>query len=132
MQTTDTLHTYKLCAGSNTEEAQAILMRAINALREEYGNVKQTAIQKTKAIGTETCLYYENVGIGLESTLSPSDLKIRLKKMEYMHGRRKRDYPIVALDIDIIAVDGVIIHPDYEQRDYVKELMAELMEITQE
>ncbi len=125
MPDTDIIHTYKLCAGSNLENAEDILTDAIDALCARFSCAIQTKIKKTAAIGIRSCTHFHNVGIMIRTELNAVELKEILDNTEKDFGRTKSTSS-VALDIDIIAMDEAIIHPDYRQREYVRELMLEL------
>ena len=118
------IHTYRLCMGSNAEEGRTLLKRAIATLNGAFDVEAVTNTIHTPSLDDSSCLFYFNAGICLRTELSQEELKKRLKKMESDFGRVK-GIELVTLDIDIITMDGNVIHADYKKQ-YVKYLMNQL------
>ncbi|MBR4840587.1 MAG: 2-amino-4-hydroxy-6-hydroxymethyldihydropteridine diphosphokinase [Paludibacteraceae bacterium] len=118
------MHTYRLCMGSNAKEGRILIKKAIKTLNGSFDVEAVTSTIHTPSLDDSSCLFYFNAGISLKTELSPEDLKKHLKKMESDFGRVK-GIELVTLDIDIIMMDGNVLHADYKKQ-YVKYLMNQL------
>lgn len=120
----ETIHSYRLCLGSNAQNGREIIKEATIALRHSFALEATTETIRTPSIGNASCRYYFNTGTSLTTSLTHEQLKAHLKELETRFGRIK-GIDLVTLDIDIIMMDNVAIHNDYKKQ-YVRYLMNRL------
>lgn len=126
-----------LSLGSNIEPERH-LRAALDALREEFGELSISSVYRTEAVGF-TGPAFLNLAVGLDTDCSPLDLDTWLHALENRHGRRRdvERYSSRTLDIDIVLFGDLIVqgpgHLDIP-RDELRHafVLAPLVEIAAE
>lgn len=126
--------------GSNLGDSLGTIRKAIAAIAAIEGSqpAVSTPVEST-AWGYESANRYINVGVMIESQLSPVQLLMRLSQIERSispEGHRNPDgtYRDRLIDIDLIAMEGCVIdtpeltlpHPRMHLREFVLRPLAEL------
>ena len=83
----------------------------------------------TKPIGIENQPDFTNGAVKILTDLSFSELTSLLKKIEDDLGRDRTapKYGPRTIDLDIVIWNGKIVDPDYYSRDFLQQLIAELL-----
>ncbi|MBN8218338.1 MAG: 2-amino-4-hydroxy-6-hydroxymethyldihydropteridine diphosphokinase [Spirochaetes bacterium] len=115
------MHRFVVSFGSNLE-AEAHRTLARGALMARFGAVAESPFVWTEAIGGGDQPRYLNGAYCFHAGLDPERVRSELRAIEGELGRvRTADkYAPRTVDLDLIAVDGEIVHPDYHQRDFVR------------
>ncbi len=131
---------YYLNIGSNLGDCRLNLQHAIEMLENSLQAKSEiSSIVESVAWGYESKNIFHNVGIMIESNISPQEMLLIAQHTEKMLGstsHRNADgsYCDRIVDIDIIAIDEQVIdsesltvpHPRMHLRDFVLRPMAEL------
>ena len=119
-----------LSLGTNTGNP-IVIHHAQSELECILSDVRHSTILRTLPIGMSKGYFLNSMTIG-ETTLSTNELNKQLKAIERRLGDKKslRRQGIITLDIDLLQYDGQHHHEEDWQRDYVQELMAELLQKT--
>ena len=125
--------------GSNLGDRRKNLSRAVAAIEKEFGYFELSHTVQSQPWGYESENEFLNVGMMIISDLSPLDILHKLQAIEKSLGsdsHRHRDgtYADREIDIDIIAIDDMVVdhpelqlpHPRMHERSFVLEPMAEL------
>lgn len=122
--------------GSNQGDRKGYLDQAIQAMEQSCGRVVgQSSVRETPAYGMTNQADFLNMAVLLETALAPQELLTELRRIEEDLGR-KRDlrWGPRTIDLDIILYgdavvqlpDLVIPHPDFRNREFVLQPLAEL------
>ena len=125
--------------GSNLGNRRMNLSRAVAAIEKEFGYFELSHTIESEPWGYESDHPFLNVGMMIISDLQPIEILHELQRIESQlnptpHRNSDGDYADRVIDIDIIAIDNMIIntpelqvpHPQMAQRRFVLEPMAEL------
>lgn len=124
--------------GSNLGDRQALIERAVEMLRGEFGAVTVSRPVESEPWGFESEHPFVNVGVNLHTDLSPHHLLQRLLSIQHAidsapHRHLDGSYADRAIDLDLIAMeqltseaDPVLPHPRMHLRQFVLEPMAEI------
>lgn len=95
--------------GSNVDREQNI-RSALDALRQEFGELELSRIYETAAVGFEGQPFY-NLVAGFKTTLEPLPLVETLRAIENEHGRERKGkrFSDRTLDLDLLLYDDDII-----------------------
>ena len=98
-----------LSLGSNIEP-EANLRRAVQALREHFGDVRLSPVYRTRSVGFDGTDFL-NAAAVIESDLDPFALNDWLHALEDAHGRDRSGprFSDRTLDIDIVFYDDLVL-----------------------
>lgn len=113
-------HTYFVSIGSNYN-AQFNVAVANLLLSKVFRCASFSVILETEGIGLSYKCWYLNQMVEILSPLPFDTFKSALKDLEKQVGRKKHPHN-VALDLDIVEVDGVIVHKDYSKYPFLAQL----------
>ena len=120
-------HTYIVGIGSNFNKELNVRL-AQDILAQRFPEVLFSEVLQTDGVGvSEPCVYYNGVAL-IKDNADPESLKAFLKSAEERLGRR-RGSSTVAIDLDIISVDGEIVHKDFGKYPFLKHLMAQVQKL---
>ncbi len=124
MQQKKIYHKYIISVGSNSENDRAVqnIQTVFNLLTQRFEAVVFSAVIPTRAVDVSVDCRFFNAVASFQSLMSPVQLKSFLKEAEKEMGR-KSSTEEVAIDMDIILVDGQIVHQDYENRAFIRALI---------
>ncbi|MDE6649263.1 MAG: 2-amino-4-hydroxy-6-hydroxymethyldihydropteridine diphosphokinase [Muribaculaceae bacterium] len=130
---------YYLNLGSNLGNRLLHLTRAMKAIGEEFGPYETSHKVESDPWGFDSTNRFVNIGVAIESDLSPEDVMRRLQIIEKSisdRGHRRWDgsYNDREIDIDIMATDGGIYdspilripHRHLARRDFFLKPLSEL------
>lgn len=125
--------------GSNLGNRRLNISRAVRAIEREFGYFELSKTVESKPEGFMSPNVFLNVGMMILTDLEPIEVLHKLQTIEKelsptSHRDEKGNYIDREIDIDIIAIDEMIIeteeltvpHPRMHQRHFVLEPMAEL------
>ena len=94
--------------GSNIERERHI-RAALRDLREQFGELRISAIFETEAVGFDGDAFY-NLVAGFDTALRPAELHRRLRAIETRHGRRRSGEKFAArtLDLDLLTYGDAV------------------------
>ena len=132
-----------LSLGSNLGDRAQYLVNAKNFIQEDIGVIiAESSIYENKAVGFDGNDFYNQV-IKVETNFFPEILLQKIQKIEKMMGRKEKTvwqnesplYKNRVIDIDILLYDDLQIntkeltipHPRMYERDFVLNLLNELM-----
>lgn len=124
-----------LSLGSNIGDRKTNLETAIREIGNLGKTTKISAIYETEPTDYKKQPYFLNLGMIIETELSPSELIIKLQEIEHKMGRIKEiEKGPRNIDIDIIFYNNEIInqehlqipHPSYIKRNFVLTPMSEI------
>ena len=124
-----------LSLGSNIEDRKMNLETAVKEIGEIGEVVKKSAIYETEPVDYKNQPKFLNLGLIVETELSPSELIIKLQEIEHKMGRIKEiEKGPRNIDIDIIFYNDEIInqehlkipHPAYSRRNFVLTPLSEI------
>ncbi|MCS6990464.1 MAG: 2-amino-4-hydroxy-6-hydroxymethyldihydropteridine diphosphokinase [Chitinophagales bacterium] len=126
-----------ILAGSNLGNRQQQLQQALNAMHDVVGRIiKISSIYETEPWGVRSQPWYLNVGVLLETSLSPQMLLAVLKRLEQAAGRSPDTNGAPrALDLDILLYDQLVLsspelslpHPRLHRRRFALTPLVELL-----
>jgi len=121
-------HQAIIVLGSNIDP-ETHIYRAIDLLHERFNVLSVSSILRTAPVGITNQADFLNVAAFLETELSHKLLKQRLKDLENEMGRDRTrpKYGPREIDMDIVVWNGEIVDEDYYQREFLQQLVAELM-----
>ncbi len=130
---------YYLNIGSNMGDRRDNLYRAVVAIAAGTSGCAVSSIVESEPWGFESKSRFMNLGVRLDSTLSPHEMLDRIHAIEHRLGsasHRDADggYIDRLVDIDIVAIDDLVIdtpslqvpHPHLPDRDFFLLPMAQL------
>lgn len=125
--------------GSNLGDRRRNLSKAIAAIEKDFGYFELSHSVESAPLGFDSDNAFLNIGMMFFSELSPRDILIKLQNIEKTissepHRNSDGSYKDRIIDIDIIAIDDMVIdtdelkvpHPLMAQRRFVLEPLAEL------
>jgi 2-amino-4-hydroxy-6-hydroxymethyldihydropteridine diphosphokinase len=120
-------HRYIVSFGSNLEPEKHRLL-AQQALGARFGHVVESAFAWTEALGASTQSRYLNGAFLFHAEQGPDPVRKELRRIEDSLGRVRGvdKFAPRNIDLDLIAIDGEILHPDYHNRDFVRNGAREL------
>ncbi len=115
--------------GSNIEPEENLL-RAAQALRSEFGNVRFSTVYRSKAVGMDGEDFY-NACCVFQSALSQQDVRRHMKALEDAQGRdRSRgSWKPRTLDLDVLMYDDEVIDDELYQYAHASVPASELVVI---
>lgn len=121
------MNRYVVSVGTNIEPVanRAEAQRRVEA---RYEAVRASAFIWTEPLGITDQPRFLNGAFYLESALDPVALDRELKAIEDAMGRDRsgpRDGPRT-IDLDIVVVNGEVVHRDYATRDFVRDAVDAL------
>lgn len=122
------MHEIIIALGSNTDDAHAIIDKAICAL-----NVAMVDIQPTRILDNESvdfikeCIF-SNALVKGKCALELEEINNKLKEIETKFGRTKTDDAKgnIVLDLDLLKYDNIILHERDWKKGYINVLLEEL------
>lgn len=123
------MHTYYIGVGSNLENGIEVISEACETLTEALeAEVRFSQPCMTAPIDFPYPALFANCVAEVSTLLTTKRVDSVLKRLEVEFGRTAEDRAvgIVALDLDILSVDGKIIRPTDCQRPYIQEAFLEL------
>jgi len=113
--------------GSNIEPEQNLRLAAI-ALRRDFEGASFSAVYRSPAVDMEGADFF-NACCRVESELSASQLKTRLKALEDAQGRDRSEGPWRprTLDIDVLMYDGQVLDDELYRYAHAYVPAAELV-----
>ena len=121
------MNRYVVSVGTNIEPI-ANRVEAQRRLELRYRGLRCSAFIWTAPLGITDQPIFLNGAFYFESELDPAALKRELTAIEDAMGRDRsgpRDGPRT-IDLDIVVVNGEVVHRDYERRDFVCAAVDEL------
>lgn len=136
---------YYINIGSNIGNRLMNLTRAVSAIEKEFGWFELSHHIESEPWGYESKNKFLNVGMAFISDRQPLEVLHSLQKIEAAinpasHRNADGSYRDRAIDIDIMAVEGVVMntpeltlpHPHLQDRPFFLEPYNELIEIIKE
>jgi 2-amino-4-hydroxy-6-hydroxymethyldihydropteridine diphosphokinase len=124
-----------LSLGSNIENRKLNLETAVKEIGKIGKVIKESSIYETEPVDYKNQPKFLNLGLIVETELSPSELIIKLQEIEHKMGRIKEiEKGPRNIDIDIIFYNDEIIdqehlkipHPAYSKRNFVLTTLSEI------
>ena len=121
-------HEYVISIGSNSGNNSAIqnVKTAFEFLKQKFDAVIFSDIIPTRAVGTVIDCVFFNAVAGIKTQINPVQLKLFLKETEKKMGRVPHSEEVI-IDLDIILADGKIVHEDYKNREFIRELIRTII-----
>ena len=119
------IHEYVIGIGSNLDNAMENVETTFEFLKQEFDVISFSDIIPTRAVGMKVDCIFLNAVAKISTSMEPVQLKSFLKEIEKQMGRIPHSEDVL-IDLDIILVDGKIIHEDYEKREYIRKLIGEI------
>lgn len=123
------LHSTTLSLGTNSDNGMEALCQAEEILRSWIRLDSCSRKYRNPAIGMEEGTNdFHNMLIKTETSLSLQEMMCLAKRLESMMGNTSllRSKGIVAMDMDIIAWDGMTLKPNDTEREYYKILIQDI------
>ncbi|MBO4331563.1 MAG: 2-amino-4-hydroxy-6-hydroxymethyldihydropteridine diphosphokinase [Paludibacteraceae bacterium] len=118
----DVCYTYYVSIGSNFNPE--VNIRAANTLLSAcFATASFSEVLRTEGIGLSYKCWYLNQMVRIQTTLDFKKMAFALKELEKQVGRVK-DSRNVALDLDIVEADGVIVHKNYHKYPFLAQLRS--------
>ena len=114
--------------GSNIQPEENI-GKVVSELEKSIKLVKKTDLLRTKPIGiTDQPDFFNGAVLG-ETVLELEELRVWLKSLEDLLGRdrTKPKFGPRTIDLDILVWNGRIVDEDYHSRDFIRQLVNELL-----
>lgn len=86
-----------------------------------FPNSTFSKVLRTEGIGLSYQCWYLNQMVKIESSLNQDQMVFAMKELEKQVGRKKHSRN-VALDLDIVEVNGTIVHKDYDKYPFLAQL----------
>jgi 2-amino-4-hydroxy-6-hydroxymethyldihydropteridine diphosphokinase len=121
-------HSYILSLGSNTQNREILMQTATNWLHQNFSDVRTSDVYNTEAYFGNAPDYL-NMVAQIETTLTSEELTVAAKEFEQKCGRCKSTpahAQNVAMDVDVMACDGVILRPEEYSRNYFVKGLSQL------
>lgn len=98
--------------GSNIDRDRNVAA-ALAGLRREFGELQQSTIYETQAVGFEGDAFY-NLVVGFDTEQSPHEVAAMLHRIEDQHGRQRHGGKFSArtLDLDMLLYDDLVLEAD--------------------
>jgi len=116
-----------LSIGSNID-ADRNIAKALMLLSEDVKIVKQASVLVTSPIGITNQPEFSNSAVLIQTTLDQEALNQLLKTVENRCGRDRTrpKFGPREIDLDILIWNGQVVDSDYDSRDFLRQLAAEL------
>lgn len=113
--------------GSNID-AERNIAKALMLLSEEVKIVKQASVLITAPIGITNQPEFSNSAVLIQTSLDKESLNLLLKIVENRCGRDRTrpKFGPREVDLDILIWNGQVVDSDYDSRDFLRQLAAEL------
>jgi 2-amino-4-hydroxy-6-hydroxymethyldihydropteridine diphosphokinase len=122
---TSKVHKVMLCLASNSQQEQN-MEAARRLLTGLLADLHYTSEHWTEPVNSaRTDMYLNQLATGT-TDLEAEALNLRLKEMEQQLGRKHDKSGIVTIDIDLLLYDDTRYHLRDWERNYVKDLLAEI------
>ncbi len=115
-----------IALGSN-QDPESHLEAAKQAIKAYHHILKWSEFQQTKPVGAHIQKDFINGVVLIETDWDEPRLKAWLQSVEDQEGRDHSCESMVTLDLDIVVWNGVVVHSDVEQRDFLKRMIAEVL-----
>lgn len=125
--------------GSNLGSRKENIDKAINAIKEKFGEIKVSSPVESEPWGFDSTELFLNIGVSFRSRLEPREilrLLLEIEKRISPASHRKADgtYADRIIDIDIMAIDERVIkeeglevpHPRLREREFFMKPLLEL------
>jgi 2-amino-4-hydroxy-6-hydroxymethyldihydropteridine diphosphokinase len=115
--------------GSNIEPEQN-MKKAIGFIMENFSLISKSELEWTKPRGFLDQPDFLNGVVLIETELSRRELHERLKDIEKKLGRVKTDNKAGprTIDLDVIVWNGEIVHDDFNNYDFVKKAVSDIID----
>lgn len=120
----NTQHIYLISLGSNTNP-YVNLEKGRELLCSTFENIKFSRELKNKGIGLSFECWYVNQMALVYSFVERNSMTDKLKSIEQTLNR-KHHCKNVTLDLDLVKIDGEIVHKNYNMYPFLKELGDEI------
>ena len=110
-------NTAVISLGSNIEDAENSVKKAIAWLAESFENTSASPVYMTEPVGSAVGSYC-NAVVRLETRVSEAELDVILKRYEILAGRTEESRKLkrVPIDLDIVVFNGSVTRPwEYSQ-----------------
>jgi len=116
--------------GSNVEP-QGNVRAAIEFLAARHRVVAQSRPMETDAVGRPGQPKYLNAAVVIETPLGLDALRATLTDVEAELGRVRTDDKFAprTIDLDVITWNDQIVHPDYAERAFLRDLVREVTQM---
>lgn len=115
--------------GSNIN-AEANISNMLDLLKTKLEVIKVSRFIKTKPLGIKKQPDFTNGAVKVKSNLNQEHLTRLLKNTEDEIGRDRSapKYGPRSIDLDIVVWNGIIVDQDYYTRDFLREVVDELLD----
>ena len=98
--------------GSNIDRDRNVAA-ALASLRREFGELQQSTVYETEAVGFDGDPFY-NLVVGFDTELSPHQVAALLHRIEDRQGRQRRagKFSARTLDLDLLMYDQLVLSDD--------------------
>ena len=98
--------------GSNIDRDRNVAV-ALASLRREFGELRQSTVYETEAVGFDGDPFY-NLVVGFDTELSPHQVAALLHRIEDQQGRQRRagKFSARTLDLDLLLYDQLVLDED--------------------
>lgn len=108
---------YLLNIGSNLGDRITNLNKALEAIRQVFGEIKTSSLVESDPWGFDSANSFFNMGVSFNSPLEPLDVLKKLQDIEksisiFSHRDSEGNYIDREIDIDIMAIENRIIKTD--------------------
>lgn len=99
--------------GSNIDRDRNVAA-ALASLQREFGELQQSTVYETEAVGFEGDPFY-NLVVGFDTDLSPREVAALLHRIEDQQGRQRRagKFSARTLDLDLLMYDQLVLDEDH-------------------
>ena len=99
--------------GSNIDRDHNVAA-ALASLQREFGELQQSTVYETEAVGFEGDPFY-NLVVGFDTDLSPREVAALLHRIEDQQGRQRRagKFSARTLDLDLLMYDQLVLDEDH-------------------
>lgn len=113
--------------GSNID-AERNIAKALMLLAEDVEIVKQASVLITSPIGITNQPEFSNSAVLIQTSLDKESLNLLLKTVENRCGRDRTrpKFGPREIDLDILIWNEQVVDNDYDSRDFLRQLAAEL------
>lgn len=121
------MHEIIVALGSN-QDAHKVIASAIERLKDFIYNIQPTSMLDNGSVGFIIPCIFTNSLVKGYTELKIEELERQLKLIERESGRSKEKDAsgVIALDLDLLKYDEVILHANDWNREYIKILFKEL------
>lgn len=122
------MNIYAVSLGSNIQPALYI-GKALEVLRGRYDVRSVSSVRRTAPVGFLEQEDFSNTVAVLACEQDPETLRLELKQIEKQLGRQSREnrWGPREIDLDVLVCNGRIVDNDYFERDFLRELVAEVI-----